>query len=130
MLCGSLCKGLKTLRFVACLLLAIVLVGCATNNMRIKGKLTEYYTVDEYSQPVALVIDKRGNQHLIVLMCYAVTKDGVYDEELWDKMRNRTLYDVEIDITDGEKGEKISLNGKKSDVYLAYQINVIDKIKY
>lgn len=107
------------------LLLMLMLIGCTSNRAEVKGVLTAYYTVDEYTAPLAVIVDRSGNNHVIAIMCNVVTRNGAFDSELLKNMLNGTLYNVEIVVTYGEKGKSVIIDGQKTEVYQAYQINVI-----
>ncbi len=107
------------------LFLMLMLIGCTSKRAEVKGVLKAYYTVDEYTAPLAVIVDRSGNNYVIAIMCNVVTKNGVFDNELLKNMLNGTLYNVEIVVTYGEKGKSVIIDGQKTEVYQAYQINVI-----
>lgn len=99
---------------------------CSADPPPIEGRIIEYQRVEEYTCPIATVVDDKGNTSYIAIMCDAVTINGVYDQKSMNAMHNGTLLGVNIQVAVGSEGSTIELDGKTITVYQAYQIRIID----
>ena len=117
----------RALLFLVCLSLLPVLAGCSEESKTIEGYLLEYYTVPEYTHPLGRVVERSGEEHIVVLFCEDVNAAllGEDDERVKDQILNRTLTNIYIKISYGAEDKTIVLNGKEVTVYNAYHISVM-----
>lgn len=120
-------KSKKGLYIFAIVLIFVFLYKrCSADPPPIEGRIIEYRRVEEYTCPIATVVDNKGNTSYIAIMCDAVTINGVYDQKSMDGMHNGTLLDVYIEVAIGSEGSTIELDGKTVTVHEAYQIRIKD----
>lgn len=121
---------LKILSFV--LLAGILLLSiyrCSYDkNKEIQGTITEYCSVEEYTNPLAIISGDDGNTYVAAFFESTVVSDAQshFQDEILKELLEGTLTGIDIEIIRGEEGKNVQIKGERVTVYQAYSIRVLN----
>ena len=112
----------KSVALVLAGIMVLALTACSSNNQDIKGTITGYVQVEEYTKPL-VILEGSGKTYYLALVGDPVAYDFDHeDEELLEAIRNGEITDIKVSISEAEKGKTIEIDGNKITVWQSHQI--------